>query len=112
MTSDKLADDERARNEEWPQITCCGQGWQRRMESRFCANGSSHTVSPLGERYLGLGATDIPSGDTQTLTVLDFGPVDTNPTETGLLLVLDASRGSIRGGAPSNNETILLTVEH
>lgn len=70
------------------------------------------TISPLGERYLGLGATDIPSGDTQPLTVLDFGPVDTNPTETGLLLVLDASRGGgIRGGAPSNNETILLTVE-
>lgn len=70
------------------------------------------TISPLGERYLGLGATDIPSGDTQTLTVLDFGPVDTNPSETGLLLILDASRVGFRGGAPSNNETILLTVEH
>jgi subtilisin family serine protease len=72
------------------------------------------TISPLGERYLGFldnfGTGDIPSGATKTLTVLDFGPVDTNPSELGLLLLLDASRGAVRGGAPARNEALALPV--
>jgi subtilisin family serine protease len=75
------------------------------------------TISPLGERYLGVfgadsfGSGDIPSGETERLTVLDFGPDGTNPTETGLLLLLDAARaGGVRGGAPEDNEAIAITV--
>jgi hypothetical protein len=69
------------------------------------------TVIPGGERYLGL-VNDIPFGATETLTVLDFGPEGTNPTETGVLLLLDAARGGgIRGGAPADNEAIAITVE-
>jgi hypothetical protein len=68
------------------------------------------TIAPLGERYLG-SVEDIPPGQTGTLTVLDFGPEGTNPSETGLLLLLDASREEgIRGGAPANNEAITITV--
>jgi subtilisin family serine protease len=73
------------------------------------------TVSPLGERYLGhiddFGLGDILYNATKTLTVIDFGPEGTNPTETGLLLLLDGARaGGIRGGAPSKNEAIAITA--
>ena len=68
------------------------------------------TVIPGGERYLGL-VNDIPYGDTQTMTVLDFGSEGTNPTETGVLLIQDASRGGVRGGAPADNEATAITVE-
>jgi hypothetical protein len=68
------------------------------------------TIAPLGERYLGV-VEDIPPGQSGTLTVLDFGPEETNPSETGLLLLLDASReGGVRGGAPANNEAITVIV--
>jgi hypothetical protein len=68
------------------------------------------TLSPLGERYLGL-VNDIPSNGTEVLTVLDFGASGTNPSETGVLLILDAARaGNIRGGAPAANEAIVLPV--
>jgi len=66
------------------------------------------TISPLGEKYIGL-VNDIPSGGTGTLTIVDVG--GTNPTETGVLLILDASRsGGIRGGAPFGNEATAITV--
>ncbi|MBN1429377.1 MAG: S8 family serine peptidase [Anaerolineae bacterium] len=71
---------------------------------------SDITIAPLGERYLGMLDGDIPFGQTKTLTVLDFGPVGTNPGELGLLLLLDASRGTIRGGAPFYNEALGLKV--
>jgi hypothetical protein len=66
------------------------------------------TISPLGERYLG-NSLDIPSGGSETLTVIDFGETDTNPTETGLLLLTDASRsGGIKGGALPRREAIAI----
>ncbi|MDP8958472.1 MAG: S8 family serine peptidase [Actinomycetota bacterium] len=78
---------------------------------------SGITIAPLGERYFaifgddGFGSGDIPPNSEQTLTVLDFGPERTNPSETGLLLLLDASRpGNIRGGAPPDNEAIDINV--
>ncbi|MBN1313105.1 MAG: S8 family serine peptidase [Anaerolineae bacterium] len=75
---------------------------------------SGITIAPLGERYLGIldsaGTGDIPSGDTKTLAVLDFGPEGTNLGELGLLLLLDASRGDFRGGAPFYNEALGLPV--
>jgi hypothetical protein len=72
-------------------------------------------VAPLGERYIGLIGSSIISGDiapfaSEKLTVVDFGAVDTNPSETGLLLVLDAGRGAFRGGAPDRNEALLVRV--
>lgn len=68
------------------------------------------TVSPGGERYLGL-INDIPSGGTETLTVVDFGAEGTNPTESGVLLFLDAARsGGVRSGAPEGNEALAITV--
>jgi hypothetical protein len=45
------------------------------------------------------------------MTVHDFGPAGTNPSETGLMLVLDGSRGATRGGAPAANEVKLITVK-
>jgi subtilisin family serine protease len=69
------------------------------------------TVIPGGERYLGL-VNDIPFGGTETLTVVDFGSEGTNPTETGVLLLLDGARGGgVRGGAPAENEAIAISVE-
>jgi hypothetical protein len=68
------------------------------------------TVIPGGERYLGL-VNDIATGATNTLTVLDFGPDGANPTETGVLLLLDAARSTGRGGAPEGNEALAITVE-
>jgi minor extracellular serine protease Vpr len=62
------------------------------------------TVIPGGERYLGL-VDDIAFGATETLTVLDFGADGTNPTETGVLLLLDGA-----GGAPADNEALAITA--
>jgi hypothetical protein len=45
------------------------------------------------------------------MTVLDLGAEGSNPSETGVLLLLDAPReGGSRGGAPANNEAIGLPV--
>lgn len=60
-------------------------------------------ISPLGERYLALVNGDvfaeIPRKSTADLEILDFGPVDTNPGELGVLLLF-------RDGAPANNEAL------
>jgi hypothetical protein len=73
--------------------------------------------APLGERFFpvfgadGYGSGDIAPGGSTTMTVHDFGPTGTNPSETGVMLVLDASRGATRGGAPADNEVMLITVK-
>ncbi len=73
--------------------------------------------APLGERYFpvfgtdGYGSGDIASNSSTTMTVHDFGPAGTNPSETGVMLVLDAARGDVRGGAPATNEVKLITVK-
>lgn len=72
------------------------------------------TLAPLGERYLGFidgfGYGDLAPYSNGMLTVLDFGPDGTNPSETGLLLVLDAVRGSAKSGALLGNEAIAVPV--
>ncbi len=45
-------------------------------------------VAPLGERYYGFVEDDIAPFGTQSLTVLDFGPAGTNPSESGLLVLV------------------------
>jgi len=65
-------------------------------------------IAPFGERYLAVG-DDIASGETETWYVLDYGTG--NPTEAGILLLLDASRyGGKRGGALASNESLTLEV--
>ena len=78
------------------------------------------TVSPLGERYLGsfdadgnVGG-DVPANGSMTIDVVDFGAVDTNPTETGLLLINNAYRvdvdGEYHGGAPAGKDATRVLV--
>ena len=64
------------------------------------------TISPLGERYLGVfanggvGATTLPAGSSDELRVLDYGQT-TNTTEMGVMLLY-------RDGAIRNLETAAL----
>ncbi len=74
-------------------------------------------VAPYRERFAGVVNTvggDIPGLRTATLTVGDYGDEDTNPSETGLLLVLNAERttssGTYHGGAPAGREALRLLV--
>jgi subtilisin family serine protease len=75
------------------------------------------TVAPLGERYLALFGTDvfvsgdIPAFSSTVMDVADFGAVGTNPSETGIMLVANASRpGGVRGGAPAKREALLIRI--
>jgi hypothetical protein len=73
-------------------------------------------VAPGAEHYW--GQLDSADGDiagraTQHLDVYDLSSYyayAVNPSETGLLLVTNADRGSWRGGAPRANEAIQLTI--
>jgi hypothetical protein len=68
------------------------------------------TIAPLGERYLAT-VNDIPPGEKETLTIADLGAQGTNPSESGVLLLLDAPRSDgTRAGAPPNKEAIAITV--
>jgi subtilisin family serine protease len=75
-------------------------------------------VAPYRERFAGMVNTsngDIPGKSTATLTVADFGAADSNPSETGLLLILNAGRTSSKGvdyhgGAPAGREALPVTV--
>ena len=72
-------------------------------------------VAPFGERYVGIVGNsvdpiDIPARSTATVTVGDFGPAQTNPSEIGLLLVLNADRGAYRGGAAAGRDMLALRV--
>ena len=76
------------------------------------------TVAPLGERYLALFGTDvfvsgdIPAFSSTVMEVADFGAAGTNPSETGIMLVANASRpGGIRGGAPAKREALLIDIK-
>jgi len=72
-------------------------------------------VAPLGERYLATVGSGFLGGDvaprtSAALTVADYGPTGTNPSETGLLLVMNADRGTYRGGAPVDRDAIRILV--
>jgi len=72
--------------------------------------------APLGERYVAqIGAVEvfgaIASGATAELTVTDFGPVGTNPSETGVLLLYNANfLGGAYSGAPEGNDDFAVTI--
>jgi len=66
-------------------------------------------VTPLGERFWG-EVLDIDPGSTSDLDIEDNGTVGTNPSETGLLLVLNADRGAYFGGAPKGNEAMQIPL--
>ena len=77
------------------------------------------TVLPLGERFFGLfgdpadpgqGGGDVARLGTTDLTIADFGTVDTNPAESGLLLIVNADRGGARGGSPRGNDALQIQV--
>ncbi len=77
------------------------------------------TVLPLGERFFGLfgdpadpaqGSGDVARLGTTDLSIVDFGTVDTNPGESGVLLILNADRGGARGGSPKGNDALQVQV--
>ncbi len=75
-------------------------------------------VAPYRERFSGVvnaASGNIPRQSSATLTVGDYGEADSNPSETGLLLILNAERTSVNGvlyhgGAPAGRESLPLTV--
>jgi minor extracellular serine protease Vpr len=72
--------------------------------------------APLGERYLAvIGGSvvtgSIPSGATEALEVIDFGPDGTNPSETGVMLLYNANNfGGAYSGAPEDNDDFAVTI--
>jgi hypothetical protein len=77
---------------------------------------------PFGERYFpvfgadGFGSGDVPAGGSETVTILDFGEVGTNPNELGVLLLTDSARldeddSVFKTGAAQEFETIVLKPE-
>jgi len=50
-------------------------------------------IAPLGERYLGFPEDIAPFGS-GVIDVLDFGPVGTNPSESGLLVIATSASGA------------------
>jgi hypothetical protein len=66
-------------------------------------------VAPMGERFWG-PLSDIDPASTTDLDVEDFGTVETNPSETGLLIITNADRGDYFGGAPRSNESIQIPL--
>jgi len=72
-------------------------------------------VTPLGERFwapvLDIDpATALHPVQTTDLDVQDFGTVGTNPSETGLLLILNGDRFDYSGGAPKGNESMQIPL--
>ena len=72
--------------------------------------------APLGERYLAVIGGDvvvgeIPSGSTEDLEVIDFGPAGTNPSESGVMLLYNANPfGGPYSGAPDGNDDFAVTI--
>jgi hypothetical protein len=66
------------------------------------------TIVVGGERFSG-SVSDIAAGATATMTITDAGADGTNPTESGILAILDAARSGFRG-SPLGNDSLLLTV--
>ncbi|MCG8349776.1 MAG: S8 family serine peptidase [Chloroflexales bacterium] len=74
------------------------------------------TIAPGGENYLAInpeGGTsiDMPANGSTPLNIVAVEGASANPSETGVLLFLDAVRsGGVKGGAPVDNEAIAITV--
>jgi hypothetical protein len=75
------------------------------------------TVAPLGERYLGIFDGDgnvsgnVSANSSRIVKVVDFGAADTNPSETGILLVNNAFRSpNYHGGSPAVNDATRVAV--
>ena len=67
------------------------------------------TITPLGERYLGIPDGDIPGQSEGNLRVLDFGELPANTPEYGVMLITNGDRGAgNRGGATQDSEAILI----
>ena len=67
------------------------------------------TITPLGERYLGIPDGDIPGQSEGTLSVTDFGELPGNSPEYGIMLITNGDRGAgNRGGATQESEAILI----
>ncbi|MGK7295495.1 MAG: S8 family serine peptidase [Candidatus Wenzhouxiangella sp. M2_3B_020] len=67
------------------------------------------TITPLGERYLGLPPAAVPPHSTGEMNVLDFGPFSGNSPELGVMLITNGDRGpGARGGATLDSEAILI----
>ena len=78
------------------------------------------TFSPLGERYLTfdpvalvlLPNIDLQHKEKTQVHVIDFGPLGTNPSEIGLMLVTNGDCGAgNRGAATEKTETLVLEVK-
>jgi subtilisin family serine protease len=70
------------------------------------------TITPLGERYVGLPAGDILPFSVGTVNVVDFGPFPGNTEELGIMLFTNGDRGTgARGGATQDTEALLITAK-
>lgn len=68
------------------------------------------TVSPLGERFLGL-PDDIPGNSSGSMNIIDFGDEETDQN-LGILLFTNGDRGSgVRGGATEETEALYFMFE-
>ena len=68
------------------------------------------TVSPLGERFLGL-PDDIPGNASGSMPIIDFGAVGTDQN-LGILLFTNGDRGpGVRGGATDETEALYFMFE-
>ncbi len=70
------------------------------------------TVTPLGERYVGLPRGDLGPGESGAIEVYDFGPWPDNSPELGVMVITNGDRGAgARGGATDDTDTLYLLAE-
>jgi minor extracellular serine protease Vpr len=69
------------------------------------------TITPLGERYLGI-PEDLAGGSDGVMDVIDFGPFPGNTDELGVMLFTNGDRGAgNRGGATQDTEAMLFLAK-
>ena len=70
------------------------------------------TITPLGERYVGFPAGDIPPSGVGSADVVDFGAFPGNTDELGIMLITNGDRGTgARGGATQDTEALLIRAK-
>jgi subtilisin family serine protease len=73
---------------------------------------SGLTITPLGERYVGFPAGDIPALSVGSVDVADFGAFPGNTDELGIMLITNGDRGDgARGGATQDTEALLIRAK-